>query len=64
MCLVNLSAKTLNELIPIVAGGTSRAVKADELETLVHSYQNFPAAMDLYGSSAANHELVVRLAGL
>jgi hypothetical protein len=62
MCLVNLSAKALNELIPIVAGSASCAVKADELRTLVHSYQNFPATMDLSCSSAANHELVVRLA--
>jgi hypothetical protein len=62
MCLVNLYANALNELIPIVAGSASCAVKTDELRTLIHSYQNFPATMDIYGSGAANHELVVRLA--
>jgi hypothetical protein len=61
MCVVNVPAKILQELIPIAAQQSSSFLTADEFATMLCSYQEFPTVIDLSHADARNRELANRL---
>jgi hypothetical protein len=62
MCVVNLPASALRESLKIASQQPSCQFSAEELATILHSYQELPNAIDNAAADRANRELTAKLA--